>query len=81
MPEPSRRNELIALGRILSIARKNMQLSLRGLAKKSGVSVSQLSKWENGEFEPTLFRFADVCDALDLSVQKTLDTIRDAANG
>jgi transcriptional regulator with XRE-family HTH domain len=56
------------IGRRIRALRQRAKLSLRGLAQKSGVAVSFLSKIEAGSGSPTLATLLKVMEALDVSV-------------
>ncbi|PLS21429.1 helix-turn-helix domain-containing protein [Neptunicoccus cionae] len=56
------------LGARLRHLRKAHQLTLNGLAQLSGVSVSTISKIENGALSPTLDKVLRLADGLELTV-------------
>jgi len=55
------------IGRRVRELRQREKLSLRGLAQKSGVAVSFLSKIESGAGSPTLATLLKIMEALDVS--------------
>lgn len=51
-------------------ARESAGLSQRELAKKSGILQCQLSKWENGACEPSIFCAMLVTEVLGISIDQ-----------
>ena len=73
--------EIFSFGERLMIYRKRAGLSKKELAKRVGISVSTLTKYENDESQPNVDMLTDLAIALDISVMKLLsgfgDPIRD----
>lgn len=61
-----------ALGPRVRSLREGMQLSLRGLAERSGVSAPMLSQVERGETSPTLSVAEKIAGGLELSLSQLL---------
>lgn len=59
--------------RRLKELRKKQQLSLRDLAKISGVHYSTISRIENGEFLPNLAILAKLARALKVPIEELID--------
>jgi XRE family transcriptional regulator, regulator of sulfur utilization len=64
--------EPLAIGPRVRALRDGMQLSLRDLAERSGVSAPMLSQVERGETSPTLAVAARIAAGLDLSLSQLL---------
>ena len=73
-PEPPTTvsEEIPATGPRVRALREAMGLSLRDLAKRSGVSAPMLSQVERGETSPTLSVAAKIADGLDLTLSQLL---------
>ncbi|WP_243612578.1 helix-turn-helix domain-containing protein [Shimia aestuarii] len=56
------------VGQRLRVLRKSEQMTLAELAKRSQVSVSTISKIENGALSPTLDVILKLCDGLSVSI-------------
>ena len=73
--------EIFSFGERLMIYSKRGGLSNKELAKRVGISVSTLTKYENDESQPNVDMLTDLAIALDISVMKLLsgfgDPIRD----
>jgi XRE family transcriptional regulator, regulator of sulfur utilization len=61
-----------ALGERIRALRESMDLSLRGLATRSGVSAPMLSQVERGETSPTLAVAEKIATGLELSISQLL---------
>ncbi len=61
-----------AIGGRVRILREGMDLSLRELAERSGVSAATLSQVERGESSPTLTVAARIADGLELTLSQLL---------
>jgi transcriptional regulator with XRE-family HTH domain len=61
-----------AVGARIRALREGMDLSLRDLAERSGVSAPMLSQVERGETSPTLALAARIASGLDLSLSQLL---------
>ncbi|MGI8624930.1 MAG: helix-turn-helix domain-containing protein [Solirubrobacteraceae bacterium] len=68
-----------ALGPRIRALRENMDLSLRDLAERSGVSAPMLSQVERGETSPTLQVAARIARGLDLRLSRLLRLDEDGA--
>ena len=64
--------EIFSFGERLMIYRKRAGLSKKELAKRVGISVSTLTKYENDESQPNVDMLTDLAIALDISVMKLL---------
>lgn len=62
----------VVVGQRVKALRESMQLSLRDLAERSGVSAPMLSQVERGETSPTLSVAARIACGLDLSLSQLL---------
>ena len=62
----------VVVGQRVKALREAMQLSLRDLAERSGVSAPMLSQVERGETSPTLSVAARIARGLDLSLSQLL---------
>lgn len=62
----------VVVGQRIKALREAMQLSLRDLAERSGVSAPMLSQVERGETSPTLSVAARIARGLDLSLSQLL---------
>lgn len=62
--------EIFSFGERLMIYRKRAGLSKKELAKRVGISVSTLTKYENDESQPNVDMLTDLAIALDISVMK-----------
>jgi transcriptional regulator with XRE-family HTH domain len=75
--EKAERKILKVFGEYLGVARKIKKMSLANLAEKTGVNISTISRWENGETLPSknemLYKIAD---ALGLDKTKVLEIAR-----
>src|SRR3954467_8257319 len=65
-------NELAPLGPRVRALREAMDLSLRDLADRSGVSAPMLSQVERGETSPTLAIAAKIAAGLELTLSQLL---------
>src|SRR4051812_50128940 len=74
-PEPA----VISLGPRIRALREAMDLSLRDLATRSGVSAPMLSQVERGETSPTLQVAARIAHGLDLRLSQLLRLDEDGA--
>ncbi len=74
---PSRRAD--ALGSRIRLLREAMDLSLRDLAERSGVSAPMLSQVERGETSPTLQVAARIASGLELRLSQLLRLDEDGA--
>src|SRR6188768_756682 len=68
----TRATEAPAVGQRVKALREAMQLSLRDLAERSGVSAPMLSQVERGETSPTLSTAARIAGGLELSLSQLL---------
>jgi XRE family transcriptional regulator, regulator of sulfur utilization len=64
--------EQLAVGPRIKALREAMDLSLRDLAQRSGVSAPMLSQVERGETSPTLTLAAKIASGLELSLSQLL---------
>jgi transcriptional regulator with XRE-family HTH domain len=64
--------EPVAVGARVRALREGMDLSLRELAERSGVSAATLSQVERGESSPTLAVAARIADGLELTLSQLL---------
>lgn len=64
--------EASAVGRRVHALRESMDLSLRDLAERSGVSAATLSQVERGETSPSLTVAGRIADGLDLTLSQLL---------
>jgi transcriptional regulator with XRE-family HTH domain len=64
--------DVASLGSRVRALRENMDLSLRDLAERSGVSAPMLSQVERGETSPTLAVASRIASGLDLSLSQLL---------
>src|SRR4249919_3307017 len=62
----------VLIGPRVRALRESLQLSLRDLADRSGVSAPMLSQVERGETSPTLAVAARIAGGLDLSLSQLL---------
>lgn len=62
-------------------ARKNLRLSQMALADRIGVSYQQVQKYERGSGRLSLFRLAQIADALGLPLLSLLAGVDDNGNG
>src|SRR6476646_8974960 len=62
----------VVVGQRVKALREAMQLSLRDLAERSGVSAPMLSQVERGETSPTLSVAARIARGLDLTLSQLL---------
>jgi transcriptional regulator with XRE-family HTH domain len=62
----------VVVGQRVKALRESLQLSLRDLAERSGVSAPMLSQVERGETSPTLAVAARIAGGLDLSLSQLL---------
>jgi|SRR4051794_8850943 len=62
----------VVVGQRVKALRESLQLSLRDLAERSGVSAPMLSQVERGETSPTLAVAARIASGLDLSLSQLL---------
>lgn len=69
--------EIFSFGERLMIYRKRAGLSKKELAKRVGISVSTLTKYENDESQPNVDMLTDLAIALDISVMKLLSGFAD----
>lgn len=69
--------EIFSFGERLMIYRKRAGLSKKELAKRVGISVSTLTKYENDESQPNVDMLTDLAIALDISVMKLLSGFGD----
>src|SRR3712207_5759045 len=69
----------IAIGPRVKALREAMDLSLRDLAERSGVSAPMLSQVERGETSPTLQVAARIAGGLDLRLSQLLRLDKDRA--
>ena len=60
--------EIFSFGERLMIYRKRAGLSKKELAKRVGISVSTLTKYENDESQPNVDMLTDLAIALEISV-------------
>lgn len=70
--EQSTEIDPVVVGQRVKALREAMQLSLRDLAERSGVSAPMLSQVERGETSPTLSVAARIARGLDLSLSQLL---------
>ena len=56
------------------------ELTMAELAKKLGVSVPTVSRWENGEDFPAAARLPALADALDCSIDELYDRVPSGQN-
>ena len=71
-PSPSQETAGIEVGSRVRALREAMDLSLRDLAERSGVSAPMLSQVERGETSPTIAVAARIAHGLDLSLSQLL---------
>lgn len=64
--------DLIKIGKYISDKRKALGLTQRQLAEKVGMSDKSVSKWERGVCLPDVSIYAELCSALDISVNEFL---------
>lgn len=64
--------EALAVGARIKALREGMELSLRDLAERSGVSAPMLSQVERGDTSPTLAIAAKIASGLELSLSQLL---------
>ena len=69
--------EIFSFVERLMIYRKRAGLSKKELAKRVGISVSTLTKYENDESQPNVDMLTDLAIALDISVMKLLSGFGD----
>ena len=69
--------EIFSFGERLMIYRKRAGFSKKELAKRVGISVSTLTKYENDESQPNVDMLTDLAIALDISVMKLLSGFGD----
>jgi transcriptional regulator with XRE-family HTH domain len=69
------------IGPQLKAARKALKLTLSQTSKRTGVSVSGLSKIENGLVSPSFDVIKRICDGLDLPLEELVAKERVAAGG
>ena len=60
------------VGKFISEARKEQNLTQKELAEKLGVTFQAVSKWENGRGMPEISVLAPLAEALDVSVNELL---------
>ncbi len=72
-------NSVAAIGTRVRALREAMDLSLRDLAERSGVSAPMLSQVERGETSPTLQVAARIANGLDLRLSQLLRLDEDGA--
>src|SRR3954464_13472990 len=65
-------SNLPAVGRRVRLLREGMNLSLRDLAERSGVSAQMLSQVERGETSPTIATAERIAAGLDLTLSQLL---------
>jgi len=68
--------DMAAIGRRMRVLRQQRELSLEGLAGRSGVSVSMLSTVERGEKVPSILVMSRIATALDTSIGRLIDEER-----
>src|ERR1035437_9154908 len=69
---PHHETDPAVVGQRVHALREAMQLSLRDLAERSGVSAPMLSQVERGETSPTLAVAARIASGLDLTLSQLL---------
>ena len=62
------------LASIIKSRRKNIGLTHRQLADKLDVTVTTISRWENGVNEPDSSKFIKICKVLALEVNDFLES-------
>jgi transcriptional regulator with XRE-family HTH domain len=71
-PKPRSATETVEIGDRVRHLREGMELSLRDLAERSGVSAPMLSQVERGETSPTLAVAGRIASGLDLTLSQLL---------
>ena len=69
--------EIFSFGERLMITVKERDFPKNELAKRVGISVSTLTKYENDESQPNVDMLTDLAIALDISVMKLLSGFGD----
>lgn len=64
---------MMELGVKLKEARKKEKMTQKELAELLGVYQKDISRWENGEYIPSLEIFAKLCQTLKVSADKMLE--------
>lgn len=57
------------LGSYIKSRRKNLDMTQKQLAKKVGVTDVTISRYENGEREPSFTEFIKLCEVLGMKVE------------
>ena len=57
------------LGLYIKSRRKNLDMTQKQLAKKVGVTDVTISRYENGEREPSFTEFIKLCEVLGMKVE------------
>ena len=65
--------DIAALGHRIRTLRRQRDLSLEGLAERSGVSASMLSTVERGQKVPSILVLSQIATALDTSIARLVD--------
>lgn len=58
--------------------RKRRKMSQAALAEQLGVDPTTISQYEHGRCMPSLERFADLCEALNVSAKRMLEALKEA---
>lgn len=61
------------IGTKIRVERAKRNMLQRELAEKVGVSQCQISAWEKGRFEPSLFLFFKICAAFDMTSDEFME--------
>lgn len=61
------------IGENIKLARKKAKITQVEMAEKLGVYQKDISRWENGEYTPSLETFAEICKILNASADDLLE--------
>ena len=61
------------IGENIKLARKKAKVTQVEMAEKLGVYQKDISRWENGEYTPSLETFAEICKILNASADDLLE--------
>lgn len=61
------------IGENIKKARKKAKVTQVEMAEKLGVYQKDISRWENGEYTPSLETFAEICRILNASADELLE--------
>lgn len=68
------RSVMTSLGNKLRTFREERRLSIKALAQKLDVTPTQLLDWEEDRMEPSIEHLAKLCDCLEVSADRLLET-------